>query len=138
MVTIVTAEQQISVSGDSDKPQQQLWLDTQELQQTTGWQLKAEGLCKGDVCLPLQSELADSLTDDNKINVSGLWDALNRPVLHDESYNTWMLGEAAEERTRQLESLEAPDFTLPDLYGQVHSLSDYRGTKIYLTTWASW
>ena len=32
----------------------------------------------------------------------------------------------------------APDFALPDLSGRVHRLSDYRGQKVFLTTWASW
>jgi hypothetical protein len=34
-------------------------------------------------------------------------------------------------------SVEAPDFTLPDLDGRMHSLSDYRGRKVVLFTWAS-
>jgi peroxiredoxin Q/BCP len=33
--------------------------------------------------------------------------------------------------------VEAPDFTLPDLDGNLHSLSDYRGRKVVLLTWAS-
>jgi peroxiredoxin len=32
----------------------------------------------------------------------------------------------------------APDFTLPDLDGRMHSLSDYRGKKVFLLAWASW
>ena len=49
-----------------------------------------------------------------------------------------MLGEAAADRSRKLESLEAPDFTLPDIEGKLHSLSDFRGKKVFLATWASW
>jgi len=59
-------------------------------------------------------------------------------VLHDASRKTWMLGESAADRGRRLESLEAPDFTLPDIEGQPHSLSDFRGQKVLLATWASW
>jgi len=32
----------------------------------------------------------------------------------------------------------APDFTLPDLAGTPHRLSDLRGRKVFLSTWASW
>ena len=32
----------------------------------------------------------------------------------------------------------APDFTLPDLAGQIHTLSDYRGKKVLLVAYASW
>ncbi|MCC7122956.1 MAG: redoxin domain-containing protein [Gammaproteobacteria bacterium] len=35
-------------------------------------------------------------------------------------------------------SLEAPDFTLPDLDGRLHSLSDYRGKKVFLFSWGSY
>ena len=33
---------------------------------------------------------------------------------------------------------ELRDFTLPDLACTAHSLSDYRGQKVLLATWASW
>jgi len=44
----------------------------------------------------------------------------------------------ADEIGNRLRSLEAPDFTLPDLDGKLHSLSDYRGKKVLLMSWASW
>jgi peroxiredoxin len=37
-----------------------------------------------------------------------------------------------------LSSLQAPDFKLPDINGKPHSLSDFRGKKVFLVTWASW
>ena len=37
-----------------------------------------------------------------------------------------------------LEELEAPDFTLPDIDGTPRSLSELRGKKVFLATWASW
>jgi len=32
----------------------------------------------------------------------------------------------------------APDFALPDLSGQVHRLSDFRGKVVFLNVWATW
>jgi peroxiredoxin len=49
-----------------------------------------------------------------------------------------VLGVGAAARSDALRSLEAPDFTLPDLEGRRHSLSDQRGKKVLLVTWASW
>ena len=46
--------------------------------------------------------------------------------------------ESAKERKAALTSLEAPDFALPDPSGRMHRLSDYRGKKVFLVTWASW
>jgi peroxiredoxin len=48
------------------------------------------------------------------------------------------LGEGADNRTTSLQSLDAPDFSLPDLDGTLHSLSQHRGKKVLLATWASW
>ena len=50
---------------------------------------------------------------------------------------TWYFGLRGDQR-QQLSSLQAPDFTLPDLQGKPHRLSDFRGKKILLVTWASW
>ncbi len=33
---------------------------------------------------------------------------------------------------------EAPDFSLPDLQGQSHTLSAYRGKVVFLNLWATW
>ena len=44
----------------------------------------------------------------------------------------------AADRGRRLASLEAPDFTLPDLDGRPHSLSDHRGAKVFLVAYGSW
>jgi peroxiredoxin len=49
-----------------------------------------------------------------------------------------VLGIGAEARNAALGGVEAPDFALPDLAGRTHRLSDYRGQKVFLTTWASW
>jgi hypothetical protein len=59
-------------------------------------------------------------------------------VLSDERREVWVLGTGADERNARLAGLEAPDFTLPDLAGTPHSLSDLRGKKVFLSTWASW
>ena len=61
-----------------------------------------------------------------------------RPVALDDAERVAYLGVSAEERGRQLASLEAPDFTLPDLDGRLHSLRDHRGAKVFLVAYGSW
>ena len=48
------------------------------------------------------------------------------------------LGAPADERNAALEGLRAPDFTLPDIDGKPRRLSELRGKKVFLATWASW
>lgn len=135
MIRLVSPTTRLEIPGDPST--KGLWLETSALEQSTGWLLKPEGLCKGEVCVPLPADARASV-DGDRVDAAALWRALGRPVLHDAAGSTWMLGEAAQDRARQLESLEAPDFTLPDLEGRLHSLSDHRGKKVLLATWASW
>src|SRR5262249_8135317 len=73
-----------------------------------------------------------------RVNVAALWRHLGRPVVHSERGDAWVLGQGARERAAALRSLEAPDFTLPDPEGRLHSLPEQRGKKVLLVTWASW
>lgn len=138
MTVVLTAGHKLEIEGQENRPEGQLWMSASDLRATTGWDLKPEGLCKDDTCVPLSADVLEDLVDGDAINASGLWQGLDRPILHDAGHTTWMLGEAAEDRSRRLESLQAPDFTLPNIDGKLHSLSDYRGKKVLLASWASW
>ena len=138
MIQILATGKTLETERPADRPGGELWLSADALRDLTGWRLTSEGLCRGEVCVPLRDAVREKRIDGDQVQVSGLWEDLGRPVLHDASASTWVLGEAADDRSRQLESLEAPDFTLPDITGVLHSLSDYRGKKVLLATWASW
>ena len=62
---------------------------------------------------------------------------VHQPVAHDAALSTWYFGERSDQQQR-LASLEAPNFTLPDVNGKPHSLADFKGKKVLLVTWASW
>lgn len=101
-----------------------------------GWELKPQGLCKDDRCVPVRGH-AD-LVNDEGVDVAGFARALSRPLALDIAERVAYLGASAADRSAQLASLEAPDFTLPDLNGTKHSLSQYRGKKVLLVAYASW
>ena len=111
-----------------------LWMSPQDAEKTTGWTLKPEGMCRADICVPLP----DSALQPNEVDVVTFWEKLGGPVVASEQRDVWALGAPAAERNAGLEGLEAPDFTLPDLEGQPRKLSDLRGKKVFLATWASW
>ena len=137
MVTVVTESGASDVSG-AIADGEDLWVTRAEVESTIGWTLKPEGLCRGDVCVPLPDANSDRHINDGGVNLSAWWKLMDRPVLHDAAGDTWMLGASAYERANALQSLAAPDFTLPDLEGALHALSDYRGKRVFLTTWSSW
>ena len=137
MVTVLTESGACDVSSGQTQGND-LWVSRDDVEQAIGWTLKPEGLCQGDICVPLQRNDADNYANEQDVNVSAWWRLMDRPVLHDNAGETWMVGAGAKDRAAALSSLEAPDFTLPDLDGKMHSLSDYRGKRVFLTTWSSW
>ena len=98
------------------------------LEEATGWALKPEGLCRDDVCV--------LVPDDVRADPVALWSRLGWPVA--ESGGDAYLGEPADRRVEALTGTVAPDFTLRDLEGREHSLSDQRGRKVLLVSWAPW
>jgi hypothetical protein len=119
-----------------------VWLDAAELKQLAGWELKPEGICRGDLCVPIppgrESELASKHNGATWLNFSALADQMGKPWAGDSKNRVWYFGAEAVDLGNALRSLEAPDFELPDLDGKLHRLSDYRGTKVFLLAWASW
>jgi Peroxiredoxin len=107
-----------------------------DVDRALGWEIKPEGLCRAGVCIPLRQR--EELINDDGIDLARLADVLQRPLALDIDARAAYFGASATERGTQLASLNAPDFTLPDLSGRSHSLSDYRGRKVLLIAYASW
>ncbi len=95
----------------------------------TGWTLKPEGMCQGDLCVPMP-------TIEGRVDLAGFWQKLGNPVVSEG--DVWSLGIGAAAQRESLAGLQAPDFELQDLAGQTHRLSDLRGKKVFLSSWASW
>jgi hypothetical protein len=101
-----------------------------------GWKLEPQGLCRGGTCVPVRDRAA--LVHDDAIDLTALARLLDRPFAIDAAEGVAVLGASAGERAGRLAALDAPDFTLPDLSGRLHSLHDQRGKKKLLIAWASW
>ena len=106
-----------------------------EVARATGWQRKPEGMCRDDMCVPLRDTTAHTA---DRVELNAFAAALRRPLALDAEERVAFIGTAADERAEQLGSLRAPDFTLPDLDGRMHSLGEQRGRKVLLVVYASW
>jgi len=119
----------------------QLWITTADLRRATRFEVKPQGVCRDELCFPLpkarQQEFVHKDTAGSWFNMTAFAELVHQPVAHDAALATWYFGLRSDQR-QQLTSLQAPDFTLPDLQGKQHRLSDFRGKKILLVTWASW
>ena len=142
MTITILADQDAADAPTARVEGEALWVGVPGLEAATGWALKPEGLCRGEVCVPLAADARASLVRDGEgggeVDAAGLWRRLRKPVVASERGDVWVLGEAADERAAALEGLEAPDCALPDIDGRTVRLSDYRGQKVLLTTWSSW
>jgi hypothetical protein len=123
----------------------QLWITLLDLKRATGFELKLQGVCRDELCFPLpkarQKEFVSEGKDAGKskasFNLTAFAQLVHQPVAHDEAAGAWYFGLRSDQR-QGLTQLRAPDFTLPDMEGKLHSLSDFRGKKVLLITWASW
>ena len=115
-----------------------LWISQRDLELATGWSMKPEGFCLGDVCVPVPAGNRSHYVDGARVNAAAFWRRLGNPIVHDAAGAVWALGTGASDRAASLQSLAAPDFALPDLAGVTHTLSEQRGKKVLLATWASW
>src|SRR6185437_1551899 len=86
---------------------------TTALEDATGWVLKPEGLCRGAVCVPVRDR--DALVADGMIDLAAFAAALRRPIVVDAAEGVAAIGVPVEDRIAAMESLEAPDFDLPDV-----------------------
>jgi hypothetical protein len=128
--TIVDDDHELQVRGTARGDA--LLVDPDDLA-ATGWTLKPEGLCRGDVCVPVRDR--DALVSPDGIDVRAFARTLGRPIAVDPDASIAVLGEA---ETTGPRSLNAPDFTLPDVDGNPVSLRSFDGRKRLLIAWASW
>jgi hypothetical protein len=97
-----------------------------ELEARTGWIIKPEGACRGEVCVPLAEPF----------DVRELAERLGMALERDDAHGVWALG--PESGGRALQSARLPDIVLPDRHGEDFALRSLRGTKVFMIAWASW
>ncbi len=137
-LTVIYADH-TSAPPTATKMGDDLWLSFEDLTASTGWENKPEGLCLEDRCVPIPpSRTSEFISPAGDFNLSAFARYLDEPVVHDDAASVWLFGESSALLGQALRSLHAPEFRLPDLDGNMHALSDYRGKKVLLLSWASW
>jgi hypothetical protein len=104
-------------------------VSSNELARATGWVLKPEGLCRGEMCIPARG------LDPSALELSAVAKALHRSVVVDvEGGVAAFAGDPMSSGMRaSIDELE-----LPDLDGNIVRMSDFAGRKRLLIAWASW
>ena len=101
----------------------------------TGWDMKPQGACKGEVCVPMPPEVR---VGGNRLDVRVVSERLGMPLVHDETHGVWALGPETALTGRVLGTAEMPPVVIPDADGDPFDVSTLRGQKVLLVAWASW
>lgn len=111
-------------------------VEPDRLAEAIGWTLKPEGLCRGEVCVPVRDRTGIEV--DDRVDVAAVAGVLRQPIAVDAEAGYVAVALPAEARRAALDSLRAPAFTLPDLDGRSRALDEWAGSKRLLVAFASW
>jgi len=103
-----------------------LVVDAEAFEAGTGWEIKPEGACKGEVCVPLGG---------GDFELSTAAERLGMAIVSDEATGRWAIGPESI-GDRALTTAEAPELMLDDVDGNEFRLSSLRGQKVVIVSWA--
>lgn len=105
---------------------QSLDITAEEFSDGTGWEIKPEGACQADVCVPLGG---------GEFDLAATAARLGMPIVPAEASGLWAIGPASV-GGRALATATAPDLVLNDLDGNEFRLSSLLGQKALIVSWA--
>jgi hypothetical protein len=104
-----------------------LEIDADRFAAGSGWEIKPEGACKADICVPLPAgERFDAVATASRLGMA---------VVEDAEAGLWAIGPESL-NNRALVTAQAPELVLDDLDGTTFRLSSLRGQKVVLVAWA--
>jgi hypothetical protein len=109
-----------------------LWIRAADLPAVNEFHVKPQGACRADTCIPIPKDMKSG----EWFNLSGFARKLHQPAVADSG--VWSFGEIPVLRGEFYASRIAPDFSVPDRKGHLVHLSDFKGKKVLILTWASW
>ena len=122
-----------AVNIDKTRPDaKDLWVRAADLPRINQFEVKPQGACRADMCIPLSKDLKSG----EWFNLSGFARKVHQAYVNDAG--AWSFGEIPLVRGDFYRTRIAPDFAVPDRKGRIVHLSDFRGKKVLIFTWASW
>jgi hypothetical protein len=114
------------VTGD------QLMIRPEDLPVATGWDRKPEGLCRGNVCVPVRTAIEDAT---GAIDLGAAMVAVGNQLVFDPAGPVVAI---ADDPMARGEIRNLHEVSLPDVAGNTIELSSTAGKKVVLLAWASW
>ena len=138
-ITILVADQVLTVEM-ALATEVDLWIPVDCVPHVTGFEVKPEGVCCGDICIPFppDAEWVVEHEGSRYFAVTQFAERIDQVVATEPGQRLWGFGQPQLGNTSPLVEGKAPEFTIADREGNPVSLSDFRGKKVLVLTWASW
>ena len=117
-----------AVEGDA------LWIQKADLPGISGFELKPQGACREDICIPIPRPMLRN----THLNLTAFAQRVGQRVVADPAMRVWSFGEIPVVRATFPASRLARDFAVPERKGRPVRLARFRGKKVVVVTWASW
>ena len=115
-----------------------LLIRPEDLTRINGFELKPEGACLGELCIPLKTDLLVEHNGRQWFDLVAFADLLGQPYVADREAGVWSFAEIPARRESMLVDAMAPDVEIRDRKGNVFRLADLKGRKALIVTWSSW
>jgi hypothetical protein len=123
-----------AIRHDPRQPKDALWVRKGDLPAINEFELKPQGACRADICVPIAKDMVRG----DYFDLTTFAKKIGQSVVADVDAQIWSFGEIPSLRGSFLEGRMAPDFVVPDRAGRPVHLSSLRGKKVLVVTWASW
>lgn len=127
-------KQVLSETGSGDS----LLIRPEDLPAINGFELKPEGACYKEICIPLTDELLVTQDSRQWFNLSAFADLVGQPWVADTQARVWSFAEMPAKRENTMVNAMAPEFEVTDRQGNVVRMADLKGKKALIVTWSSW
>ncbi len=115
-----------------------LLINPEDLVKINGFELKPEGACYADTCIPLSAGMLVEQAGRTWFDLTAFADLLEQPYVADADARVWSFAEVPQKRERLLTDAMAPEFEVEDRQGNVIRMADLKGKKALIVTWSSW
>jgi hypothetical protein len=115
-----------------------LLVSPDDLTRLNGFELKPQGACFEELCIPLNDTVLKQQAGATWIDLEAFATLLEQPFVADREAGVWSFGEIPQKRARTLVNAQAPDIEITDRVGNVFRLADLKGRKALIVTWSSW
>jgi len=115
-----------------------LLIKPEDLPRINGFEIKPEGACYNDLCIPMNKQLMVEQDGKDWFDLTAFAQLLDQPYVVDVEAGVWSFAEIPAKRDNMMVNAQAPEFEVTDRQGKVIRMADLKGKKALIVTWSSW